>query len=282
MAGRPRGRPRDPNRDKAFKIYKRHNGKISNKEIAEILGEDSKKISKWKALDEWNLKLEEKLNSKNSKNESTYDYVFGTEDIEVEKEINTIEEVDELNEKQVLFCVYYVKCFNATKAYQRAYNSNKTTAMVNGCKLLSKTNIQLTINKLKQGRINRAMLSQDDIFQKYMDIAFADMSEYITISKENVRIGTDNEGRAIYQKVDSIQYAASEDFDGTIVREFKQGKDGISIKLEDRMKALQWLSDHMDIATEEQKARVESLRSKVKMNEESMELAKKKFEREDF
>ena len=29
-----------------------------------------------------------------------------------------------------------------------------------------------------------------------------------------------------------------------------------SIKLADRMKALQWLSDHMDLATEEQRARI--------------------------
>lgn len=43
----------------------------------------------------------------------------------------------------------------------------------------------------------------------------------------------------------------------------KQGKDGASIKLVDKMKALQWLADHMDIATAEQKAKIEQIRAKT-------------------
>lgn len=45
--------------------------------------------------------------------------------------------------------------------------------------------------------------------------------------------------------------------------EVKQGKDGASIKLVDKMKALQWLADHMDIATAEQKAKIEQIRAKT-------------------
>ena len=51
--------------------------------------------------------------------------------------------------------------------------------------------------------------------------------------------------------------------DGTILSEVKQGKDGASIKLSDRMKALQWLSDHMNIATERQQAEVALLKAKL-------------------
>jgi phage terminase small subunit len=50
--------------------------------------------------------------------------------------------------------------------------------------------------------------------------------------------------------------------DGTILTEVKQGKDGASIKLADRMKALEWLAEHMDLATDEQKARIAAIKEK--------------------
>lgn len=281
-------RPRSPNRDKAFKIYKRQKGNISNKEIAEILNEDPKTVSKWKKLDEWEKKVNfskgKKENSKNNKGNSSINEEFteDTIDISVEKEINQIVEIEEMNEKHLLFCIYYVQCFNATKAYQKAYACSKVTATVNGCKLLSKTNIQIAISKLKQNRLNRAMLSPSDIFQKYMDIAFADITDYITFGKKDIKVGVTEKGLPIYQKFNYIDFKESEDIDGTLITEFKEGKNGFSLKLVDRMKALDWLADHMELATEEQKAKVESLKNKVRVENETLDLKKKEFERNDF
>ncbi|EEM02207.1 Phage-related terminase small subunit-like protein [Bacillus pseudomycoides] len=48
---------RSPNRDKAFEIYKEHNGEITNRKIAEILQEQEKTISSWKSRDKWVAKL---------------------------------------------------------------------------------------------------------------------------------------------------------------------------------------------------------------------------------
>lgn len=47
-------RKRSPNRDKAYEIYKEHGGKITNREIANLLGEDEKVIAVWKSRDKWN------------------------------------------------------------------------------------------------------------------------------------------------------------------------------------------------------------------------------------
>lgn len=51
-------RVRSPNRDKAFEIYKENDGTITNREIANILGISEKTISGWKSKDNWigNLK----------------------------------------------------------------------------------------------------------------------------------------------------------------------------------------------------------------------------------
>jgi uncharacterized protein YjcR len=48
-------RVRSPNRDKAYEIYKKHDGNITNREIASILNEDEKVIAVWKSRDKWNV-----------------------------------------------------------------------------------------------------------------------------------------------------------------------------------------------------------------------------------
>ncbi|WP_311080947.1 phage terminase small subunit-related protein [Paenibacillus polymyxa] len=48
-------RARDPNRDRALEIWREHDGNITNRQIAELLGVDEKKISVWKQRDQWNV-----------------------------------------------------------------------------------------------------------------------------------------------------------------------------------------------------------------------------------
>ena len=50
----------------------------------------------------------------------------------------------------------------------------------------------------------------------------------------------------------------------------KQGRDGISIKFADRMKALDWLTKHLDMANDEQKAKIELIKAQTeKLNRDS-------------
>ena len=58
-----------------------------------------------------------------------------------------------------------------------------------------------------------------------------------------------------------VDLNGSDEVDGTLITEVSQGKEGIKLKLADRMKALAWLADHMDMATEEQKARVAQIKA---------------------
>lgn len=50
-------RPRKVNRDKAFEIYIESKAKISTKEIAEMLGENTSTVNWWRTTDEWDVKL---------------------------------------------------------------------------------------------------------------------------------------------------------------------------------------------------------------------------------
>lgn len=50
-------RQRSPDRDKAFEIYKEHNGDITNREIANILNKSEKTVGGWKCKDKWDNQL---------------------------------------------------------------------------------------------------------------------------------------------------------------------------------------------------------------------------------
>lgn len=46
-------RAKSPNREKAFEIYREHEGRITSKEIAELLGEKINNINSWRVKDKW-------------------------------------------------------------------------------------------------------------------------------------------------------------------------------------------------------------------------------------
>lgn len=165
---------------------------------------------------------------------------------------------DELTDQQQLFCLYQSRMFNYTKAYMKANpGCTYASAAVLGSRWMKNPAIQKEIEQLKQNRLNREMLKQEDIFQKYMDIAFADMNDFISFGQEEIE--TDYGPRM----VNSVRLKESDQVDGTLITEVKQGRDGVSVKLADRMKAIDWLADHMDIATTEQKAKIEQIRAKT-------------------
>lgn len=172
---------------------------------------------------------------------------------------------DELTDQQQLFCLYQSRMFNYTKAYMKAYpGCTYASAAVLGSRLMKNPVIRKEIEQLKQ----------EDIFQKYMDIAFADVTDYVSFGRENIQVmgafgpvmvenKETGKKEVLEKEVNTVKFKQSEDVDGTLIMEVKQGKDGASIKLVDKMKALQWLADHMDIATVEQKAKIEQIRAKT-------------------
>ncbi|MEZ7173710.1 terminase small subunit [Sporosarcina sp. OR05] len=62
-----------------------------------------------------------------------------------------------MNDKQRLFCIYYIRYFNATKVYRKAYECDYKTANVtnvNGSRLQVNANIRDEITKMKEERGN--------------------------------------------------------------------------------------------------------------------------------
>ena len=271
-------RIRDPNRDKAFEIYKAHKGNIDLVEIANQLSVPAGPVRGWKAKDKWDSKLNGAFpkntersiqNAERSKPESVPKKSDAKD--ENEKVSEEVEQLDKsgLTDKQKLFCAHYIKCFNATKAYQKAYGVDYTTALGAGPRMLGNVRVQEEIQKLKQAKLNRVMLSPEDIFQKYMDIAFADITDYVKFGKKDIVIGEDKCGNPKTIQVNYTDFKESDEVDGSLISEIKQGKDGISVKLHDKMKAMQWLADRMDLLPQVIREKLVLEKVKVKMLQET-------------
>lgn len=236
------------------------------KDIAEKYNVTLNTVKSWKTRYGWSKGAKKRVHTKEEK--------VCTQKEAVASEVESVMNNDELNDKQRLFCLYYSKSFNATRSYMKAYECDEYTARVNSSRLLTKANVKEEIYRLKQERLNREFISEHDIFQKYMDIAFADITDYLEFGQEEVPVMTmfgpmevkdevTGEKKTLTKTVNTVRFKESAVVDGTIISEVKQSRDGASIKLGDRMKALQWLSEHMNMATEEQKAKLKLMRTQI-------------------
>lgn len=250
-------RARSPERDLAYQLWLDSGKKKKLKDIAEELGVSESQVRKWKNQDNWNGNVTKLAKSNVTKQK-------------VRKAAEKAAEDRGLTDKQQLFCIYFSKSLNATSAYQKAYGCSYTVALTNGPRMLGNTRVAEEVRRLKQERYAQAFLDPEDIFQKYMDIAFADMSDLLSWGRETVPVmgpfgpitETDpdtGEKVTLTREVNVVKLKDSSCIDTSLIGEVKQGRDGVSIKLPDRMKALEWLADHMDLATPEQKAKTEKL-----------------------
>ena len=253
---------KDARADKAFEMYEQGLKLI---EIANQLGIAEGTVRSWKNRYKWDANGNATLQKKEKKERNVAEKNKQAKKEKKEPVAHEVESViqnTDLTDKQQLFCIYYIRCFNATKAYQKAYECDYATAVVAGPRLLGNVRIKEEIFQLKQERLNREFLSESDIFQKYMDIAFADITDFVEFGNEDVDVILDTGERKTIT-VSRVNVKNDTDVDGTIISEVSKGKDGVKVKLADRMKALQWLTDHMDLATAEQRARIAVLKAQI-------------------
>ena len=106
-----------------------------------------------------------------------------------------------------------------------------------------------------------------------MKIAFSDINDYLEYGNEEV------EGEFGPYIKNYVNIKQSFEVDGTLISEISQGKDGIKIKLQDKMKALEWLDKHYGEGTPEQKAKIDKLKAEInKLNPPEAIIDGKPFE----
>lgn len=215
---------KNPKADEAYKLYK---GGMKLVDIANQLGVPPSTVRRWKSTYEWDAERSDKKSERSEKKRAKKKVALddGTRD--------TLQNED-LTPEQQMFCIYYIRTFNATQSYQKAYGCKYETAMVEGCKSLRKPKIRAEIDRLKEIKRQNILTCEDDIVELQMRIAFADMGDYVSFGASEV------EG----VKFSSVELKDSDRTDTQLIREVKAGKSGISIKLEDRQKAIEWLTKY--------------------------------------
>ena len=137
-----------------------------------------------------------------------------------------------MTEKQKIFANEYLIDLNATRAYRVAYPSVKKdeTARVNGSRLLTNANVAAYIAERMKERQERTEITQDRVVEELAAIALARMDNYAEIKNNRVLIK------------DSAEFT---EMQARAIGGIKQGKFGIEVKLNDKLKALELLGRHL-------------------------------------
>lgn len=237
--------PREPNpKIEQAKILFKQGKKLI--EIAEQLEVPEGTVRSWKNRYKWGL--EDNATLQNIKRN-----VAKGKSPPTNKPLAEIEQVidnPDLTDKQRLFCLYYIKSFNATQSYLKAYKCNYETALVAGPRLLGNVRVKAEIEQLKEIKRQQIAVDESDLVELHMRIAFADMGDYVSFGREEIQVMgmfgpvKDEDGNVCTEVVNTVRLNESSMVDTQLIKEVKQGKDGVAIKLIDRCKSLEWLDKH--------------------------------------
>lgn len=131
-------------------------------------------------------------------------------------------------------------------------------------------------------------LDKRTLIQKWIDIAFADITDSVKFGRQEEVVYNDDgqpeldmNGNVKTYAFNYVHLNESADIDGTLVTEVKQGKDGISVKLADKMKALEFLSKHIDLLNERELKQFQIEKIKAETDFAEMRAAKLRGDKKD-
>lgn len=151
--------------------------------------------------------------------------------------IKSSAEAYDLNEREELFCYHYLKNMNATQAAMRAGYSS-AYAYNQGYRLLKDERIQRFLKDAKAQMCEELFLDPLDVVRMWAKIAMADMNDFVSVGSSGVTLRN------------------SSSTDGQLVTKIKEGKDGVTIELADKMRALDRLSAYFQVLPQDKATQV--------------------------
>ncbi|WP_341320840.1 terminase small subunit [Solibacillus sp. FSL H8-0523] len=248
-------RARDPARDKAKEMYLHSEGKMLLKDIAAELGKSDSQIRKWKNQDGWDDELNGNVTNGangNVTNKKPPNKQIKKVVIEEEPEQN---KADGLTDKQRQFCINYVRTHNATQAAIMAGYA-KPSAYSMGSQLLRNIKVVNEIKRLKTPMIEATFVEANDFIQLLVKIAFADIGDFVEGGGYDVSL----------RPVDEI--------DTSVLSELSNTENGIKIKMENKMKAIELLAKYSNILQPNEREQLAIEQARVNIDKAKAELAK--------
>ena len=175
-----------------------------------------------------------------------------TEETEEELLSMTRDEASQaLNDKERRFCEYYIGNLNIKMAAIRA-GYGKKSAHIIGWKIRQRHDVNRYIAWLKLRVSKKCHITALDILDQYIKIAFADITDFVTIEK----------GRIIPKNSDEI--------DGQLVSKITRGPQGMTIELANKMRALEKLELYFDVMPKDWRIKIEE--RKLELMEQKLEI----------
>lgn len=190
--------------------------------LADKYGVSINTIKSWKQRYGWSREGKKKCaHKKNRKVCTQKETPITEEEIQMDRDSG-------LSVQEELFCRFYNKSYNATQSYLRVYQCSYQAAAVSAHRMLKKPKILEFLKILDEEKKERLLPKVSDVAELQARIAFADLSGVISIDTEKGIVEIENPDLIDWQTV----------------AEVKNTKYGISIKLKDSQKAIDWLKEY--------------------------------------
>ena len=200
------------------------------------------------------------------------------------KVLDELEDAD-LTDMQRLFCLHYIKTFNGTQSAIKAGYS-PSGAHVEASRLLRNPKVAAEIRRLKSEMNHELYIDAKDVLSQYAKIAFSDITEFVDFGTELVPVmamhgpvvmtnPATGKKEPLMKEVNVVRFKGSWMVDGQLISEVKQGKDGASIKLMDKMRALEKLEQYFDVIPDEWKRKIDE--EKLAIDRAKLELDRLKI-----
>lgn len=198
-------------KQKALSYYKEVQGQCTVKVLSRKAEVPQKIIRQWMKEGDW-----ESLFDKNPISEETMDV------------IQSAAEEFGLSEQEETFCYHYIKTRNASTSairagYSSSYAHNKAYL------LLRKDHIQEFIRHIRNQMNKELFTDALDIAKFYVKAGFADMTDFVSFGPSS-----------------GVVPKNSLNVDGQLIQKIKEGKEGISIELVDKMDAFRRLEEYLE------------------------------------
>lgn len=150
-----------------------------------------------------------------------------------------------LTKNQKIFCDEYLIDLNATRAYKVAYKNvtKDETAAASSSRLLRNVKVKDYVNERMKAREKRTEVTQDKVLKELAKIGFANITDYINIIETE---GYNESGEL--QKYNDVKLEITKELDEakqSAISEIKRGKNGVELKLNDKVKALELMGKHL-------------------------------------
>lgn len=186
---------------------------------------------------------------------------------ETQKALQDASEKFDLNPQEEVFCHHYMKTLNATTSAIRAGYS-PTNCYHIGNDLMKESHIREYLNYVRGKRNEEIFIDSMRVVQEYIKIAFADMTDFVKFGPEGVYLKPSNK------------------VDGQLITKVKEGRDGVSIELADKIKALEKLDKYLrvipDWKEETELKKINIMEEKLKLDRERLNGPEESIEDDGF